>query len=106
MVSFLVKVFQRKVQGASAPFLFFMRVQRSNGVRTPPNKHKEEFNMLNFQLGSHNEATHAIIVDKFYRIVASAPIAPWADKMDVADVLISYVRDNDIYVIPQRSSRT
>lgn len=62
--------------------------------------------MLNFQLGAHNEATHAIIVDKNYKIVASAPIAPWANKMDVADVLIKYVRDNDIYVIPERSGRT
>ena len=58
--------------------------------------------MLNFQLDSHNQVTHAIIVDECYKIVASAPIAAWANKMDVADVLISYVRENDIYVIPQR----
>lgn len=61
--------------------------------------------MLNFQLDSTNHATHAIIVDKYYKIVASAPIAAWADKMDVADVLIKYVRDNGIYQIPERSSR-
>ena len=62
--------------------------------------------MLNFELGNHNQATYAIIVDKYYKVVASAPIAAWANKMDVADVLIKYVRDNNIYVIPERSSRT
>lgn len=62
--------------------------------------------MLNFELGNHNQAVAAIIVDPQYKIVASCPIAAWADKMTVADVLINYVRENDIYVIPQRSSRT
>lgn len=58
--------------------------------------------MLQFIVGSIKVAT---IVNKENEDVATMPIAPWADKFAVADVLIDYVNETGKYIMPRRSSR-
>ena len=61
--------------------------------------------MLNFIVNKKGQAEYAVIVNKNYEHVATMPIAAWANKFDVADALISYVRETGIYPMLKRSNR-